>query len=108
MRTLWIVPLFLAGSLAAIAENDIDRKVDLINGQLPEVFVAEEEQDKQVETRTVAGEKLQDELPVGPYKRPMWTLHRVSPTTRIYLQVDPGEVEFEQWVDIRLRKKRSN
>jgi len=106
MRTLWIVPLFLAGSLAAIAENDIDRKVDLINGKLPEVFASEEEQDKQVETRTVAGEKLQDELPVGPYRRPMWTLHRVSPTTRIYLQVDPGEVEFEQWLDIRLTKAR--
>jgi len=107
MRTLWIVPLFLAGSLAAIAENDIDRKVDLINGKLPDVFVAEEEQDKQqVETRIVPGDKLDDEKPVGPYKRPMWTLHRVSPQTRIYLQVDPGEVEFEQWLDIRLSKAR--
>jgi hypothetical protein len=109
MRKLWVVPLFLAGSLAAVANDDIDPKVDLINGPLPEVFASEEEQQgKQEETRTVTGDKLQDELPVGPYKRPMWTLHRVSPTTRIYLQVDPGEVEFEQWLDIRLRKKRSN
>ena len=38
----------------------------------------------------------------------MWTLHRPSPTTRIYLQVDSGEVEFEQWLDIRLPKKRSD
>jgi hypothetical protein len=107
MRKLWVVPLFLAGSLAAIANDDIDRKIDLVNGQLPEVFVTEEEQQgKQEETRTVTGDKLQDELPVGPYKRPMWTLHRVSPTTRIYLQVDPGEVEFEQWLDIRLTKAR--
>jgi hypothetical protein len=108
MRMLWAVPLFLAGSLAATAQDAIHPKVDLVNGQLPEVFASEEEQGKQEETRTVTGDKLQDELPVGPYKRPMWTLHRVSPTTRVYLQVDPGEVEFEQWLDIRLTKKRSN
>jgi hypothetical protein len=96
----------LAASLAAIAEENIDRKVDLVNGRVPDVFVSGEEQGKQEETRTVTGDKLQDELPVGPYKRPMWTLHRVSPTTRVYLQVDPGEVEFEQWLDIRLTKDR--
>jgi hypothetical protein len=106
MRMLWAVPLFLASSLAAIAQDAIQPKVDLINGQLPDVFASESEQGKQEETRTVTGDKLQDELPVGPYKRPMWTLHRVSPTTRIYLQVDPGEVEFEQWLDIRLSKAR--
>jgi hypothetical protein len=108
MRMLWAVPLFLSGSLAAIAQDAIRPKADLIQGSLPEVFASEEEQGKQEETRTVTGDKLQDELPVGPYKRPMWTLHRASPTTRVYLQVDPGEVEFEQWLDIRLKKKRSN
>lgn len=104
MRMLLAVALFLAGSLAAIAEDSIKPKVDLLNGPLPDVFVSEQEQGKGEETRTVKGDKLEDELPTGPYRRPVWTLHRVSPQTRIYLQVDPGEVEFEQWVDIRVSK----
>ncbi|HXX94983.1 MAG TPA: hypothetical protein VEN81_15260 [Planctomycetota bacterium] len=45
-----------------------------------------------------------DDQPVGPYHKPFWTSERASPATRIYIQVDPGEVEFEQWVDIRDRQ----
>lgn len=52
----------------------------------------------------IHAEKPTDDLPVGPYRRPYWTVKRASPTTRIYIQVDPGEVEFEQWVDIRPRQ----
>ncbi|HEV3026157.1 MAG TPA: hypothetical protein VG457_01210, partial [Planctomycetota bacterium] len=59
---------------------------------------------KQDTTVVVPGYKLQDELPIGPTNKPMWTGSRPSPTTRIYLQVDPGEVEFEQWFDIRINK----
>lgn len=107
MRTYWAVALFLASSLAAMAEEEKSDQANLANGKLPSVFAEEDsEQGKQDETRTVTADKLQDELPVGPYKRPMWTLHRVSPTTRIYLQVDPGEVEFEQWLDMRFTKAR--
>lgn len=56
------------------------------------------------QTVVIQGQTLSDNLPVGPYNRPFWTKNRPSPTTRIYLQVDPGEVEFEQWVDIRPRQ----
>lgn len=110
MRMIGVVPLFLACSLTAAAQNTIPRKLNLLDDALPGLMAAEEgsaqDKDKQVETRVVPGDKLDDENPVGPYKRPMWTLHRVSPQTRIYLQVDRGEVEFEQWLDIRLSKAR--
>ena len=107
MQTFWAVAVLLASSLTAAAQDTIS--ANLLDGKLPAALAAEEDaaQGKQDETRTVTSDKLQDELPVGPYKRPMWTLHRVSPTTRIYLQVDPGEVEFEQWLDIRMKKDRS-
>ncbi|MBV8879568.1 MAG: hypothetical protein JO332_06390 [Planctomycetaceae bacterium] len=109
MHSFGAVAMLLASSLTAAAQDTISADVNLLDRRLPAVLATEEggEQGKQDETRTVTSDKLQDELPVGPYRRPMWTLHRVSPTTRIYLQVDPGEVEFEQWLDIRLRKKRS-
>jgi hypothetical protein len=106
MQKLWIPVLFLASSLTAMAEEEKSSKASLANDALPSVFVETEQDKQQVETRVVPGDALKDELPVGPYKRPMWTLHRVSPTTRIYLQVDPGEVEFEQWLDMRFTKAR--
>jgi hypothetical protein len=69
---------------------------------------ADQDKDKKQDTQVIiTADKLQDEQPVGPYRRPKWTLQRISPQTRIYLQVDPGEVQFEQWLDIRIRKKRS-
>lgn len=41
---------------------------------------------------------------MGPYRRPIWTKERVSAQTRIFIKVDPGEVELEQWLDIRVNK----
>lgn len=61
------------------------------------------EQNKKEEV-IIHAEKPADDQPVGPYRRPFWTSERPSPTTRLYLQVDPGEVQFEQWVDIRPRQ----
>jgi hypothetical protein len=81
----------------------------------PEAFSLPDEQQEEkkkgqedIPTVIIPAGALKDELPVGPYRRPMWTLHRMSPTTRIYLQVDPGEVEFEQWLDCRFSKDRRN
>lgn len=111
MRSTWVGVMLLGmGAVASAQEarfNLLDEKAS------PEIFAGSESESqdkdkKQDQTIVIPGGALNDELPVGPYRRPMWTLHRVSPTTRIYLQVDPGEVEFEQWLDIRLRKKRSN
>jgi hypothetical protein len=109
MRSTW-VGLMLLGMGAVVAAQE-SRFNLLDDKELPGILASEDQDkkdgqvDKTVEVR--AG-KLQDELPVGEYRRPMWTLHRPSPTTRIYLQVDSGEVEFEQWLDIRLDKKRSD
>src|SRR5258708_1072399 len=107
MRAYGAVAFLLASTLTAAAQESVPPKLTLLDAELPALMAAgESEQDKQVEDRVVTGDALKDELPVGPYRRSMWTLHRVSPQTRIYLQVDPGEVEFEQWLDIRLSKAR--
>ncbi|HLY12109.1 MAG TPA: hypothetical protein VKW04_22600 [Planctomycetota bacterium] len=112
MRTVLVLSLLLGSSLAASAQETLAPKGTLLDGPLPASLADEEEgeqekQEKREEQIVVSAGKLDDENPVGPYKRPMWTLHRVSPQTRIYLQVDPGEVEFEQWVDMRVSKDTS-
>src|SRR5437762_5354062 len=110
MQTYGAVAFLLASTLTAAAQESVAPKANLLDDRLPAVLAAVEEesdQGEQVETRKVTSDKLQDELPVGDYRRPMWTLHRVSPQTRIYLQVDSGEVEFEQWLDIRISKARN-
>lgn len=50
---------------------------------------------------------LKEDLPVGPYKQPQWTMHRPSPATRVYIQTLPETVEFEQWAEIRVPKDSS-
>src|SRR5689334_13928887 len=108
MRNLWGVLLLLGMGAAASAQES---RFNLLEDKaLPPALASEEDQDKKKQEPEVVieGGKLKDEQPIGPYRRPVWTLHRPSPTTRIYLQVDPGEVEFEQWLDIRLTKDRGN
>ncbi|MBI3858156.1 MAG: hypothetical protein HY293_20940 [Planctomycetes bacterium] len=107
MRSAWVVVLLFGMGMAAAAQESRFNLLD--ETDVPEILAGTEDQDKkeQIEEKVIVGDKLEDERPLGPYRRPKWTLHRVSPTTRIYLQVDPGEVEFEQWLDIRIRKKRS-
>jgi hypothetical protein len=41
---------------------------------------------------------------VGEYKQPEWSTHRRFPSTRVYLQVEPGEVEYEQWAELRVNE----
>ena len=38
-----------------------------------------------------------EEQKIGPYAQPEWTTHRRFSTTRVYLQDEPWEMEFEQW-----------
>ena len=103
MRNSWVVVLLLGmGAVAAAQESRFNLLDD------PGVATQDKKKDQDTQTVVIDADKLKDELPLGPYRRPAWTLHRVSPTTRIYLQVDPGEVEFEQWLDIRLRKERTD
>ena len=45
----------------------------------------------------VVERKVREEAPVGPYDQPEWTTRRRFPTTRVYLQDQPWQVEFEQW-----------
>lgn len=108
MRTTWIAVLLLGMGAAAAAQESHWNLLD--DSRLPASLAESEDQDKDKkkvdQDIIIDADKLKDEQPVGPYRRPMWTLHRVSPTTRIYLQVDPGEVEFEQWLDIRFSKAR--
>lgn len=45
-----------------------------------------------------------EEMKVGPYEQPEWTLHRRFPTTRVYVQKEPWEFGFEQWWRGRFRR----
>jgi len=107
MRILFAAAAVLASTVTAAAQESFTRPANLLDdpSPAPKAWADDVSQDKQ-DTVVVSSDKLQDELPTGPYKRPVWTQHRVSPQTRIYLQVDPGEVEFEQWLDIRFTKTR--
>jgi hypothetical protein len=49
----------------------------------------------------VVGSMLDEERAVGPYDKPEYIKARRFTTTRVYLQTDPGEVQFEQWIEIR-------
>jgi hypothetical protein len=55
----------------------------------------------------VVGSLLEEERAVGPYDKPEYITHRRFATTRVYLQTDPGETEFEQWMEIRMPKDRN-
>ena len=79
MRTYGTVAFLLASTLTAAAQESIPSKLTLLDDELPALMAAEDsEQDKQVEDRFVSGGALKDELPVGPYRRSMWTLHRAG------------------------------
>jgi len=52
----------------------------------------------------VTAPQLNEEKRVGPYGQPAWTLRRRFPSTRVYLQLPPGEMEFEQWAEVRVPK----
>jgi hypothetical protein len=54
----------------------------------------------------VTAERVHEEAPVGPYQQPEWTQHRRFPSTRVYLQDPPWNMEFEQWC--RLQNFRDN
>jgi hypothetical protein len=45
----------------------------------------------------VTANRVSDHEPVGPYSQPKWTTKRRFPTTRVYLQRQPGEFGLEQW-----------
>ena len=47
---------------------------------------------------TVAQSPLKEEMAIGPYDQPEWTMARRFPTTRVYLQQPPGGMAVEQWV----------
>ncbi|HVR86767.1 MAG TPA: hypothetical protein VMU54_20760 [Planctomycetota bacterium] len=109
MHTVLAIGTLLFLSLSAQAQDSSSPSLNLLDekgvpGPLQTASPDDQADSKQDTTVIVPGHKLQDELPVGPTNKPMWTGSRPSPTTRIYLQVDPGEVEFEQWFDIRINK----
>jgi hypothetical protein len=114
----WCMAVLMAGGADDVLPRDLKASED------PELWAAaaEEEQagnpataqpgasqDKKKTEReqviVVKGTVYSEEDRVGPYKQPEWTQHRRWPTTRVYVQQAPGEVEFEQWLEIRVPKK---
>jgi len=76
MRSAMLYAMTAGAALAACAQETTPR--------LPEV--------------TVQQSPLQEESAVGPYEQPEWTTARRFPTTRVYLQQEPWNVAFEQWM----------
>jgi hypothetical protein len=84
MRARLIVGVAIAGScIVAGATARADESATSEVTRLPPIVVT--------------GQKIHEELPVGPYAQPEWTTHRRFPTTRVYLQDPPWNAEFEQW-----------
>jgi hypothetical protein len=84
MRTRVIVGIVMAGSCITIgAKAQTNGTATSEPPRLPPIVVI--------------GQKIREELPVGPYAQPEWTTHRRFPTTRVYLQDPPWNAEFEQW-----------
>lgn len=52
-------------------------------------------------TTTAPVSELSEEQPIGETGRPEWTSARRFTTTRVYIQREPWEVSFEQWVRSR-------
>jgi hypothetical protein len=109
MRKPWVLVLMLLPWLSASAQENRGVPFTLPDeGSATDASGSPAPQDKKQGTEVIiTADKLQDELPTGPTNKPMWTDHRPSPQTRVYLQVDSGEVEFEQWVEIRINRDPS-
>jgi hypothetical protein len=59
---------------------------------------------------TVLGQMLpvtSEEQRIGAYDQPEWTQHRRFPTTRVFVQKQPGEFGFEQWWRGRFKRDGS-
>lgn len=49
----------------------------------------------------IHGKRLTEMQLVGEYEQPVWSTFRKFPTTRIYVQVPPGQAMYEKWMEIR-------
>ena len=52
----------------------------------------------------IHGKRLNEMQLVGEYDQPVWSTFRKFPTTRIYVQVPPGQAMYEKWMEIRDNK----
>ncbi len=68
------------------------------------LFAQTDTSEYRVKEVIIRADRPKEEAYVGPYKQPEWTMHRRFPGTRVYIQVDPGDVEFEQWMEFRVPK----
>jgi hypothetical protein len=104
MRIMTAVAMFLGIAGTALAQESLrDLPTRL---ELADVEAQDQKKQPAQEEMKVPGTTLRDEQREGPYNQPVWTEHRPSPVTRIYLQVLPGGAEYEQWAEIRIRRHR--
>jgi hypothetical protein len=92
--TAWIGCSVLASSGLAEAQGPPIRTA-------PETAAPAGTRSKPLGEIVVTGSTLDEERAVGPYNKPEYVAARRFTTTRVYLQTDPGEVQFEQWLEIR-------
>lgn len=51
---------------------------------------------------------LSEEVAVGKTNQPKWTLSRRFPVTRVYVQTQPGNIKYEQWIDLSIPNSSSS
>jgi hypothetical protein len=60
-----------------------------------------------VEEIIITASPMREEYLVGPNRQPEWTTRRRFPSTRVYVQTLPGQMKFEQWLELRVPRKSS-
>ena len=85
-------PKLIILSLLAILINNqgiaqTDKDTSTITKNLKEVYIR--------------GKRLTEMQLIGEYDQPVWSTFRKFPTTRIYVQVPPGQAMYEKWMEIR-------
>ncbi len=83
-----------------------DKSAEEAKNPPPPPTAAPEPQPAEAPEVEVTAKRLKEEDPVGPYHQPEWTTHRRFPGTRVYIQTPPGASEFEQWIEVRMKKDR--
>ena len=101
--TGWLTPIALCG-FAGAARAQVVNPADKQKPPAEEVPLTEEG------TMTVTAQRVseyRDEDLVGPYGQPVWTTHRLFPTTRVYVR-PPGTFEFEYWKRLEVPRHGPN
>ena len=94
-----VLGICLASSvIAAVEDCDYYNGLEVVVQKAPRVVT------NAVQTVVIKSTYIRDSSLIGEYDQPEWTEHRRFPTTRCYLQQEPGEIGVEQWIRSEFNK----